>query len=94
MDTPTSAAHNNNFRITSSSNFCSYATPPPRTWPTYFFPSFFGFHSRASRCASAIWSGVIYMAAMSRFLTASSRSLPGGMRETARLDHTVRHQMI
>ncbi len=48
---------------------------------------FFGFHSRASRCASAIWAGVIYAAKISRFLTALSRVVPGGKREAARLDH-------
>ena len=34
--------------------------------------SFFGFHSRASRCASAICAGVMRLAAYSRFRTAVS----------------------
>ena len=50
-------------------------------------PPFFGFHSRANRCASAICAGVINAAALSRFLTAPSRTLPGGKREMARLNH-------
>ena len=28
-------------------------------WRSSYFPSIFGFHSLAKRCASAIWAGVI-----------------------------------
>ena len=34
--------------------------------------SYFGFHSRASFCASAICAGVIFAAALARFLVASA----------------------
>jgi hypothetical protein len=34
-----------------------------------------GFHSRASFCASAIWAGVMRLATISRFLTASLNPL-------------------
>jgi len=47
----------------------------------------FGFHSRASFWASDIWAGVILLAMLSRFLTAMSRTSPGGNLETARLYH-------
>ncbi len=49
----------------------------------------FGFHSRASFCASAICSGVILDATKSRALIALSRSswFEAGRRETARFSH-------
>ncbi len=48
---------------------------------------FFGFHSRASFSASDIWAEVIFAATISRFLTALSRSFPGGKLEAATLSH-------
>ena len=50
-------------------------------------PYFFGFHSRASFCASDIWAGVILLATLSRFSTAVSRPPPGRNLEAARLYH-------
>ena len=50
----------------------AYAANNLDTWTGYF-----GFHSRASFCASAIWAGVILVAAWSRFLTARPHRAPG-----------------
>ena len=47
----------------------------------------FGLHSRASRCASATWAGVILLATRSRFLTDLSRLAPDCGRDAARLNH-------
>ena len=59
----------------------------PRKQTSRTRPYFFGFHSRASFWASDIWAGVIFSATRSRLKTASSRTLPGGDLEAARLYH-------
>ena len=47
----------------------------------------FGFHSRANRCASAVWAGVMCAARLSRRFADLSRVSPDGKWDAARLSH-------